>query len=220
MYKRRSKMRNYRRVKHRHPYKNDSDSDSDSDDSHKGKKDVSRIDNHIYFYGDVNDRNCLKLNQMLLECAKAMKKRKNCKCSCSCETCKPNRIFLHINSYGGDVFASLTTVDTILSSPIPVTTVVEGGAASAATLISIVGHHRQIRKHSYMLIHQGSDRISGKMEEVKDDYQNFVKIENDSNRLYLEHTKIKRSELEKILKHDIWWDARTCLNKGLVDEIL
>ena len=39
--------------------------------------------------------------------------------------------------------------------------------------------------------------------------------------IYLEKTKIKdESELDELLKKDITWNAQTCLEKGLVDEII
>ena len=51
---------------------------------------------------------------------------------------KPINIYLHINSFGGSLFAAFSTIDTIINSQIPIISIVEGAAASAATLISIV----------------------------------------------------------------------------------
>ena len=38
--------------------------------------------------------------------------------------------------------------------------------------------------------------------------------------IYEKHTKIPKNKLDDILKHDLWWDAETCLQYGLVDEII
>jgi ATP-dependent protease ClpP protease subunit len=38
--------------------------------------------------------------------------------------------------------------------------------------------------------------------------------------IYEEHTNIPKKELAKVLKHDLWWDAETCLKYGLIDEII
>ena len=38
--------------------------------------------------------------------------------------------------------------------------------------------------------------------------------------VYEQHTKIPKKELNKVLKHDLWWDAKKCLEYGLVDEII
>ena len=38
--------------------------------------------------------------------------------------------------------------------------------------------------------------------------------------IYEQYTKIPKKQLDGILKHDLWWDAQTCLNYGLIDEII
>ena len=38
--------------------------------------------------------------------------------------------------------------------------------------------------------------------------------------IYLEHTKMGEEKIDDLLKHDLWLDAETCLEYGLVDEIL
>ena len=108
----------------------------------------------------------------------------------------------------------------IRNSKIPVVTIVEGCAASAATMISVVGHERYITKHSHMLIHQLSSEFWGKMEEIKDEYGNLKKLMKIIKKIYLKHTNISSEKLDKILKRDIWWRSKKCLKLGLVDKIL
>ena len=38
--------------------------------------------------------------------------------------------------------------------------------------------------------------------------------------LYIERTKIPKKQLNEMLKRDLWWDAKTCLEYGLVDDII
>ena len=38
--------------------------------------------------------------------------------------------------------------------------------------------------------------------------------------IYEEKTKIPKGKMDEIFKHDLWWDAKTCLRYGLVDEII
>ena len=38
--------------------------------------------------------------------------------------------------------------------------------------------------------------------------------------IYDQRTKIPKREMDKILKHDLWWEAEKCLQYGLVDEII
>ena len=71
-------------------------------------------------------------------------------------------IKIHINSEGGDLFAGLSMSDAIRICKVPVTTIIEGEAASAATIISVVADKRMITKNSHMLIHQMSTSFWGK----------------------------------------------------------
>ena len=86
--------------------------------------------------------------------------------------------------------------------------------------MSIVADHRQINKHAYMLIHQLSSGMWGKYSELKDEIENLDRLMEMIKSIYTEYTKLPLDKLEKILEHDIWFDAETCLKYGLVDEII
>ena len=180
--------------------------------SENNKVQVGR--NRIYFYSEVSRPKNLELNKNIATMSNTLYNRGQ-----SLQV-DPGRIFLHINSFGGSVFAGMSSVDYILNSKVPITTVIDGCAASAATIMSVVGHHRVMHKHSFMLIHQISSAMWGKFEEMKDDMKNSELLMDTIIKIYEEHTRIPRSELENILKRDIWWDAKTCLDYGLVDEII
>jgi len=180
--------------------------------SANNKVDIGR--NRIYFYSEVNRAKNLALNKSIVTIGNSLYNRGE-----SLQT-DPGRIYLHINSFGGSVFAGLSSVDYIRTSKVPITTIIDGCAASAATMMSVVGHHRAMHRHSFMLIHQISSVMWGKFEEMKDDMKNSELLMKTIIQLYEERTRIPRSELNKILKHDLWWDAETCLDYGLVDEII
>lgn len=176
---------------------------------------VETKNNSVYFYSEVTRPKILLLNKNLHELGKNLVNQANL-----LGTTLPADIHLHINSFGGSVFAGLSATDYVKSSPVPIRTVVEGCAASAATLFSVVAHHRVIRKNSFMLIHQLSSGMWGKYEEMKDAMENndlFMRIIKD---IYEEHTKLPKRKINEILKRDLWFDAETCLEYGLVDEII
>lgn len=176
---------------------------------------IRAVDNTIHFYSDVSTISCAELNRLLRET--------DCKLRQSAEvfndpTFKP-LIHLRINSYGGDVFAGLSTVDVIRNLRSRVFTYVEGAAASAATLISVSGTRRFIGKHSLMLIHQLSSMCEGTYEQMKDDQENNARLMGIIKNIYKTYTKIPMKELDIILKRDLWFDSDTCLKFGLVDEV-
>ena len=174
---------------------------------------VSIRDNHIYFYGSVTTKNAVKLNTALKDITRKLLNMQN---EYSVDNLK---IYLHINSFGGSVFAGLSIIDTIIGNAVPVVSIVEGSAASAATLISVVCSERIIRPNSFMLIHQISSGFWGKMEEIKDEVINLKKLTKKLKGIYRQHTTIEKDSLKSLLKRDLWLDSSECLDHGLVDKV-
>ena len=129
-------------------------------------------------------------------------------------------IHLHIQSQGGSLYHTLYIVDLIQNLKVPVYTYVDGFAASAATLMSVVGEKRYMTKNSLMLIHQLSGADSGKYNELQDQMSNMNVLMNIIVETYKTHTKIQNMTLYNLLQKDLWLDAETCLTYGLVDEII
>lgn len=177
--------------------------------------DLETSANNIYFYDEVNSRTVLNLNKNI----------KNLENLFVTEKIQRNQEFispinLHIMSAGGDIMAALAAMDNILGCRAPVNTIIEGGCASAATLISVVGKRRFIRKNSFMMIHQIRVEAEGKYDELKDDLKNLEQWMAILKNIYVKYTRVQVDKLDEILKHDLWWSSEDCLEYGLVDEIL
>ena len=71
-----------------------------------------------------------------------------------------------------------------------------------------------------MLIHQLSSQLWGKYSEIEDEKKNLDLMMETIKNVYREHTKVPMNKLDEILKHDLLWDAKKCLDYGLVDEII
>jgi len=135
---------------------------------------------------------------------------------------KPKPLKIFINSNGGDIFAAIPIVDAISNSKIPIETYVEGIAASAASLISLVGHKRYITKNSFMLVHELRSGVEGTYSEIINEKQNCDKLMKVIKDIYQEKTngKFPKKTMEKILKKDLILTSQECLEFGLVDEII
>jgi ATP-dependent protease ClpP protease subunit len=175
---------------------------------------VDVVNNRIYFYSSVDKLRVLKLNKTIHSLGITL-----CQRAAHTDT-KPLPIELLINSFGGSVFSGFAAVDYILNSKVPVITTIDGCAASAATMMSVVGTHRKMNKNSFMLVHQLSSGMWGNFRQLKDDMENCELLMRKIKNIYREHTKIPKRKMDDILKHDLWWDAATCLKYGLVDEIV
>ena len=170
--------------------------------------------NNIYFYSEIHSESILKLR---IEMKKLIDKYL---IFSVIHDCDPLPVKLHLNSIGGEVKDAMIIVDLILTSKVPIYTIIEGEAASAATLISVVGHKRYIHKNANMLIHQITSGFWGKMMEIEDEMKNLNLYMNKLKEIYRDNTKIAEKRLEKMLKKDILWSSSTCLKYGLVDEII
>jgi len=180
----------------------------------KDDKHIAVHDNKIYFYAGVNRESAAEVNKKIDEL-----QGKNLNLAHTLDIDYPS-INIFINSGGGGVTSGLSMMDTILRCKVPVHTYVDGFCASAATFISVVGSRRYMSKNSYMLIHQLSSQLWGKYSEIEDEKKNLDLMMTTIKNIYRDYTKVPTKKLDEILKHDLMWDANTCLKYGMIDEIV
>ena len=172
----------------------------------------SDINNNIYFNGQVTEEACFQLSQALSHHRELSIQNEF----------YPNHINLYIQSPGGSLLPTLGLIDEIKNYDIDIHTYVKGYAASAATLLSVVGKKRYIYKNSLMMIHgiQLNEQTVSTVLDVKDLNYNidlFMSIITD---IYLENSNIDKKSLYKLFEHDIWLDSKNALHYGFVDKIL
>ncbi|MFW6311361.1 MAG: ATP-dependent Clp protease proteolytic subunit [Nanoarchaeota archaeon] len=173
--------------------------------------------NHIYFYSGVGPKSSLELNKIL-----QMKANELLSINTKYNITEKPKIYLHISSFGGSLFAGISSMDTIFSirKDVDIITIAEGGVASAGTFISIAGTKRLMTANSFILIHQLASTYSGKYRELKDDMENSEELMDMIRTVYGKYTKVPSEELDKILDRDLWLNSKKCLAYNLVDEII
>ena len=173
--------------------------------------DILCIRDSVYFYADINNRNVLKLLQKLNEAnefvAKAM------------SPADDRRVYLYINSPGGDVFAGFSAMDHLWWNPIPVVTVVDGFVASAGTFLLLGGTERKAMCNSRILIHQLSATFWGKFNDLLDEVKNSQELMKSVKDLYTEQTNMSRARVEELLQKELHMNASQALKYGFVDEV-
>jgi ATP-dependent protease ClpP protease subunit len=180
----------------------------------KGSCNIYSIDNNIYFQNDIDYDSISELNREMREMQASLLEM-----SRSYRIPSPP-IRLHLTTHGGSVHAALSAIDCMRELEVEVHTVVDGYVASAGTLISVCGKKRYMKQNATMLIHELRSEVWGKMSELEEQISNLRKMSDTIRKIYEENTRIPRRDLNKILLRDIDMDAQTCLNKGLIDEIL
>ena len=106
----------------------------DNWDEEKSTESVTNEDNHIYFYDDVNTSSILALIKIIKDLNYKLGMMKY-ELELKYKMIVHPNIILHINSNGGNIIDALAAVDKIKSSKIPIISIVEGMAASAATFL-------------------------------------------------------------------------------------
>jgi ATP-dependent protease ClpP protease subunit len=178
---------------------------------------VETVDNHIYFYADVDSDRCLAV---IREIRRVDADLRTEHLSRGLEGTPLTPIWLHVYSYGGDLFAGFNMADQLATIKTPIYSVIEGICASAATLIAMPCTKRYILPNSFMLIHQLSSLVWGTHEQFKDEMGLQQKMMERLVEFYARRTKTPADEVRAMLTRDFWMDAETCVRLGFADEIL
>ena len=186
--------------------------DEESEWDKDGDENVKRVDNCIYFYNEVSRKSILKLAITLKEVTKEIQKN-------MMDTGGDGKIFLHICSYGGSVYEGLGAMDFVAANPVPVTTIIEGVACSAATFIALGGKNVLMRPSAHVLIHQISSTFWGKYEDFNDEKETLDKLMELLRKMYAKHTEIPKKVLQSMFKRDIYINSDECIKWGVVKEL-
>lgn len=178
---------------------------------------VETVDNHIYFYADVDSDRCLALMRSIRQVDASLRQEY---LSRDMEGLPPTPIWLHIHSYGGDLFTGFSVADQLTMIKTPIYSIVEGICASAATLISMSCVKRFILPSSFMLIHQLSGVKWGTHEQFKDEMALQSKAMDRLVEFYARRSRVSIDDVRSMLMRDYWMDADACLKQGFVDEVL
>ena len=180
------------------------------------RKTVEIVDNHLYFYADVEAESCLTLMRAVREMDADLRIQHSAR---GMEGLAYTPIWLHIHSYGGNLFAGFAIADQLAAIKSPVYTVIEGVCASAATLIALSGTKRLILPNSFVLIHQLSTIMWGTHEQFKDEMTLQSKAMDRLIAFYAKRSSLNEDELRSMLARDTWLDAEQTVAFGFADKI-
>lgn len=170
---------------------------------------------HIYFNEDVCNKSINKLIEKIENANKEVKTE-------SGAILNPKPILIHISSKGGSMSEGMQLFSVFEFNKVPIATIIDNYSASAATYLSINSPYRLINNFGHCLIHEYS--IVGNIEDTKTQIHNSTQL-NDKYfdniiNIYKKRTKFKHEELTELIQHDLWLNAKFCLEKGIVDRII
>lgn len=133
-----------------------------------------------------------------------------------------NKVTVRINSRGGDVFAAQAIFTHLKTLQAKVEIIIEGIAASAATIITCAGDTVKISPGSAFMIHNPSitvwDSFEAKdLEQLK---EMLDSVKNCIIETYCTKTTLSKMELAEMMDNETWLTGREAVEKGFCDELL
>lgn len=130
-------------------------------------------------------------------------------------------VTVRINSGGGDVFAAHAIHNQLIAYKGKVTVVIDGLAASAATIIAVAGDRIIMPSNALFMIHNPAIGLSDYYgaEELAQAVNALNAIKDSIVAAYRKRCKVNAEEIAAMMDAETWMGAAECLEKGFVDEI-
>lgn len=125
---------------------------------------------------------------------------------------------VHINSPGGDAYDGITIYNALRSRG-DVTTVVDGMAASAASVIYMAGTTRVASPGSMVMIHDALALCIGNAAEMRDTAGMLDKVSDSIASLYALHTDTSAADWRKVMQAEGWYNAQESVDAGIAHKL-
>ena len=176
---------------------------------------IYRRGTDVFFWVDVSQESILRLFELIHDATEESLLRHKRSIFRGTASLDP-RVCLYIQSYGGDVFASLSAMTHLRTNRVPITTIADGMVASAASLLLLGGSVRYIVPHSHILIHQLSTGFFGKHQDLLDESKNASNLMKALSAIYLAETTLGEQRIKKLMSKELELTTDQCIKFGLV----
>jgi ATP-dependent Clp protease protease subunit len=133
-------------------------------------------------------------------------------------------IRVHINSPGGDVFAATTIANSLRDQRVTkgrkVETVIDGLAASAASIIAMAGSPVRMADNALLMIHDPWSVAMGNAAEMRKAADVLDQVRDTIVAAYRWHSTLEPKAIEKLMAAETWLDAEAAQEGGFVDEVV
>lgn len=130
----------------------------------------------------------------------------------------PN-LLVRINSYGGEVAQGLGIFNLLKTFKGKVTTINDGFACSAASVIFMAGTERIMPKSSLLMIHNAWTMAAGDSNALKKLAEDLEKITQPSVEVYKSVSNLSEADIKKMMDNETWISADEALEWGFATSI-
>jgi len=129
------------------------------------------------------------------------------------------RLDIHINSPGGSVSEANAIYSRLADHKSDKNVYIDGIAASAATIVAMVGHKIFIRAHATMMIHMPMAIAIGTSDDMRTVISALDSITESMLNLYTKRTGKDREKLRDMMSAETWMSAQAAVDNGFADEM-
>lgn len=131
---------------------------------------------------------------------------------------KLNRLTIHLNSPGGSVYDGLAIYNTLRANQARKTVLIEGMAASIASVIAMAGDEIQMAESSLMMIHQAWGVALGNAGDFEAAAEELRKMDTTIRKAYL-RTEKSEDEIQALMEAETWMTSDEAVKYGFADKI-
>lgn len=131
------------------------------------------------------------------------------------------KLTVRVSSYGGDAMQGVAIHNLLRSLPYEVEVVIDGIAASAASVIAVAGQRVLMPSTALMMIHDPWSLAAGNAEDMRRQAAALEKVKQALAAAYLAKAPdIDPERLDALLSEETWLTAEEAVELGLADEIV
>lgn len=128
-------------------------------------------------------------------------------------------VTVHINSPGGSVTDALAIYHTLRKHPGRVTAIVDGLAASAATIVMLAADEVVMAEHSLLMVHNPWTATTGGADEMRKTADTLDKAAGEMVALYAERTGRDSEIIASIMAAETWFNAYEAVEAGFAHRV-
>ena len=129
-------------------------------------------------------------------------------------------ITLWINSPGGDVFAAAQIYNMLMDYKGNVHVIIDGLAASAASVIAMAGTTVSMSPVAMMMIHNPWTIAQGEAKDMEKVIEMLGEIKESIMNAYELRTGLSRAKISHLMDSESWFNTRKAVELGFADKIL
>ena len=130
-----------------------------------------------------------------------------------------NKIQVHINSPGGEVFEAITIINALRRFDARVVAVVDGLAASAASVLAAAADELVMAPNSTLMIHDAWGVCVGPAADMRSMADLLDKLSDNIADLYAAKSGTRAQEWRERMRAETWYTADEAVEAGLADRV-